>query len=184
MPYTHLNSLSAASLVPRLSTLFTSDPSCKSINSLVHLPKRYLRQILITQQHPVAPQGLLDVHRTPQPVFRPLVIHHHFSLSCLPHFSLSIYSVYLLAVLGLHCFVRAFSSYRKWGLLFTAARGLGNCASHGPEAAGSAVMAQGPGCSTACGIFLNQGSRPCALFWRADSYPLYHQGCPLQFFYF
>ena len=32
--------------------------------------------------------------------------------------------------------------------------------------------------STACGIFLDQGSNPCPLHWQADSYPLRHQGSP------
>ena len=31
-------------------------------------------------------------------------------------------------------------------------------------------------CSTACGIFLNQGLNPCPLHWQADSYPLHSQG--------
>ena len=30
--------------------------------------------------------------------------------------------------------------------------------------------------STACGIFLDQGSNPCPLHWQVDSYPLSHQG--------
>ena len=33
-------------------------------------------------------------------------------------------------------------------------------------------------CSSACGIFLDQGSNPCPPHWQADSSPLYHQGCP------
>ena len=32
--------------------------------------------------------------------------------------------IYLLAVLGLHCCVRAFSSCSEWGLLFVAVHGL------------------------------------------------------------
>ena len=30
------------------------------------------------------------------------------------------------------------------------------------------------------GIFLDQGSNPCALHWRADSLPLDHQGSPVD----
>ena len=33
-------------------------------------------------------------------------------------------------------------------------------------------------CSTACGIFPDQGSNPCPLHWQADSQPLLHQGNP------
>ena len=48
--------------------------------------------------------------------------------------------------------------------------------------AGSVVMAQGPSCSAACGIFPDQGSNPCPLHWQADSQPLRHQGSPAIFF--
>ena len=34
----------------------------------------------------------------------------------------------------------------------------------------------------ACGIFPDQGSNLCPLYWQADSYPLYHQGSPSQYF--
>ena len=44
--------------------------------------------------------------------------------------------------------------------------------------AGSVVVAHGPSCSAACGIFPDQGSNPCALHWQADSQPLRHQGSP------
>ena len=44
--------------------------------------------------------------------------------------------------------------------------------------AGSVVVAHGPSCSTACGIFPDQGSNPCPLHWQADSQPLRHQGSP------
>ena len=37
-------------------------------------------------------------------------------------------------------------------------------------------------CFEACGIFLDQGSNTCLLPWQADSYPLYHQGSPLNHF--
>ena len=42
--------------------------------------------------------------------------------------------------------------------------------------AGSVVVAHGPSCSAACGIFPDQGSNPCPLHWQADSQPLRHQG--------
>ena len=44
--------------------------------------------------------------------------------------------------------------------------------------AGSVVVAQGPSCSAACGIFPDQGSNPCPLHRQADSQPLRHQGSP------
>ena len=48
--------------------------------------------------------------------------------------------------------------------------------------AGSVVVAHGPSCSAACGIFPDQGSNPCPMHWQADSQPLRHQGNPLQLF--
>ena len=44
--------------------------------------------------------------------------------------------------------------------------------------AGSVVVAHGPSCSAACGIFPDQGSNWCPLHWQADSQPLCHQGSP------
>ena len=50
--------------------------------------------------------------------------------------------------------------------------------STGSRRAGSVIMAHGPSCSAACGIFPDQGSNPCPLHWQADSQPLCHQGSP------
>ena len=50
--------------------------------------------------------------------------------------------------------------------------------STGSRHAGSVVVAHGLSCSTACGIFPDQGSNPCPLHWQADSQPLHHQGSP------
>ena len=47
---------------------------------------------------------------------------------------------------------------------------------------GSVIVAHGPSCSTACGIFPDQGSNPCPLHWQADSQPLCHQGSLLLLF--
>ena len=49
----------------------------------------------------------------------------------------------------------------------------------GSRRAGSVVVAHGPSCSAACGIFRDQGSNPCPLHWQADSQPLHHQGSPI-----
>ena len=51
--------------------------------------------------------------------------------------------------------------------------------STGSRRAGSIVVAHGPSCSAACGIFPDQGSNPCPLHWQADSQPLRHQGSPV-----
>ena len=51
--------------------------------------------------------------------------------------------------------------------------------STGSRRAGSVVMAHGPSCSAACGIFPDQGWNPCPLNWQADSQPLRHQGSPV-----
>ena len=50
--------------------------------------------------------------------------------------------------------------------------------STGSRRAGSAVVAHGPSCSAACGIFPDQGTNPCSLHWQADSQPLRPQGSP------
>ena len=48
--------------------------------------------------------------------------------------------------------------------------------STGSRRAGSAIVAHGPSCSAAYGIFPDQGLNPCPLHWQADSQPLRHQG--------
>ena len=50
--------------------------------------------------------------------------------------------------------------------------------STGSRRAGSVIVAHGPSCSVACGIFPDQDSNPCTLHWQADSQPLRHQGSP------
>ena len=54
--------------------------------------------------------------------------------------------------------------------------------STGSRRAGSVVVAHGPSCSAACGIFPDQGLNPCPLYWQADSQPLSHQGSPKLYF--
>ena len=53
--------------------------------------------------------------------------------------------------------------------------------STGSRRAGSVVVAHGPSCSPAGGIFPDQGSNPCPLHWQADSQPLRHQGSTVVF---
>ena len=56
--------------------------------------------------------------------------------------------------------------------------------STGSNRAGSVIVAHGPSCSAACGIFPDQGSNLCPLHWQADSQPLHHQGSPSWVFCF
>ena len=58
--------------------------------------------------------------------------------------------------------------------------GLSCLRSTGSRRAGSVVVAHGPNCSAACGIFPDQGSNPCPLHWQADSQPLCHHGSPFS----
>ena len=62
---------------------------------------------------------------------------------------------------GLCCSAPAFSSCDKRGLFFIA--------EHGLLIAVAVVAACGLSCSTACGIFPDQGLNPCPLYWQADS---------------
>ncbi|KAJ8797144.1 hypothetical protein J1605_017372 [Eschrichtius robustus] len=61
---------------------------------------------------------------------------------------------------------------------FTVKAMMKNSVSTGSRRAGSVVVAHGPSCSTARGIFPDQGWNPCPLHWQADSQPLRHQGSP------
>ena len=86
-------------------------------------------------------------------------------------------------MLDLRFCARAFYSCGEWGPLFIAVHGPLTVAaslvrSTGSRYAGSAVVAHGPSCSAACGIFPDQGSNPCPVHWQADSQPLRHQGSP------
>ena len=88
-----------------------------------------------------------------------------------------------MAALGLRYCAWAFPSCGEWGLLLVVVRRLliavaslccgtqtlGACASvvgaRGFLSAGLVVVAHGLSCSTACGIFLDQGLNPCPLHW-------------------
>ena len=92
-----------------------------------------------------------------------------------------------MAVLGLRFCARAFSSCGERGPLFIAVRGpltvaASRCGAQAPDAQSSVVVAHGPSCSAACGIFPDQGSNPCPLHRQADSQPLRHQGRPYDGF--
>ena len=84
-------------------------------------------------------------------------------------------------VLASHC--SGFSCCRAQAL---GHMGFSSCSSqaleHRLQCSERAVVVNGLSCSKACGIFLGQGSNPGLLHWRADSYPLHHQGRPTQWF--
>ena len=46
------------------------------------------------------------------------------------------------------------------------------------QSTGSTVVAHRLSCSAACGIFPDQESNRCLLYWQADSLPLNHEGSP------
>ena len=73
----------------------------------------------------------------------------------------------LLAASGGHSSSRCTGLSLSWPLLLR---------STSSRHAGLVVVAYGPSCSTACGIFPDQGSNPCPLHWQADSQPLRHRG--------
>ena len=93
-----------------------------------------------------------------------------------------------LAVLSLCCCAQAFSGCSEWGLLFSCGvqashcGGFSCCRAHALDTWASVVVAQALSCSSACGIFPDQGSNPCPLHWQADSYPLYHLGSHIPIF--
>ena len=81
----------------------------------------------------------------------------------------SVRGLSLVAASGGHSSSRCAGLSLAWPLLLR---------STGSRRAGSVVVAHGPSCSAACGIFPEQGSNPCPLHWQADSQPLRHQGNP------
>ena len=111
-------------------------------------------------------------------------------------FFLILFNRLVLAVLGLCCCVgfslvetsRSYSlivglrllnaatsfaaEHRPWGTWASV------IAAPGHWNTGSGVVAHGLSCFSACGIFLNQRSNPCALHYQADSLPPSHQGSP------
>ena len=83
--------------------------------------------------------------------------------------SVSVLGLSLAAASGGHSSSRCAGLSLSWPLLLR---------STGSRRAGSVIVAHGPSCSMACGIFPDQGSNPCPLHWQADSQPLRHQGSP------
>ena len=81
----------------------------------------------------------------------------------------SVRGLSLVAARGGHSSSRCAGLSLSWPLLLQ---------STGSRRAGSVIVAHGPSCSVACGIFPDQGSNTCPLHWQADSQPLRHQGSP------
>ena len=86
----------------------------------------------------------------------------------------SVRGLSLVVASGGHSSSRCAGLSLSWSLLLR---------STGSRRAGSVIVAQGPSCSAACGIFPDQGSNPCPLHWQADSQPLRHQGSPSSIFF-
>ena len=80
----------------------------------------------------------------------------------------------LVAASGVHSSSRCTGLSLLWPLLLQ---------STGSRREGSVIVAHGPSCSAACGIFPDQGSNPCPLHWQADSQPLRHKGSPQCFLF-
>ena len=83
---------------------------------------------------------------------------------------ISVRGLPLVAASGGHSSLRCAGLSLSWPLLLQ---------STGSRCAGSVVVAHGPSCSAARGIFPDQGSNQCPLHWQADSQPLRHQGSPV-----
>ena len=74
---------------------------------------------------------------------------------------------YFLAVLGLCCYMRAFSVCSEHGLLTAVASLVAEHRQWGMRA--SVVLEHGLSRPEACGIFPDQGSNSCLLHWQVDS---------------
>ena len=84
---------------------------------------------------------------------------------------------------------RLFSSCAEQGLPFCCGvqashcGGFSCCSAWVQGYTGPVVLGHRLSCSTACRIFLDQGSNLCLLHWQVDSLPLSHQGSPIILIY-
>ena len=113
----------------------------------------------------------------------------HCKLMFMPHFFFNFFFFYIyLWLCSVFVSVRGFSP-----VVASGGHSSSQCAglslsrplllrSTGSRRAGSVIVAHGPSCSMACGMFRDQGSNPCPLHWQADSQPLRHQGSPIPHF--
>ena len=86
----------------------------------------------------------------------------------------SVRGLSLVAASGGHSSSRCTGLSLSWPLLLR---------STGSRCPGSVIVAHGPSCSAAYGIFPDQGSNPYPLHWQADSQPLRHQGSPTAWYF-
>lgn len=71
------------------------------------------------------------------------------------------------------------SSCREWGLFSSCGAWVSHCSGFSCwRSTGSVVAGHGLSCSTAHGVFPDQGSNLCLLHWQANSLPLSHQEKP------
>ena len=78
---------------------------------------------------------------------------------------ISVWGLSPVAASGGHSSLQCVGLSLSWALLLR---------STGSRHSGSVIVAHGPSCSAACGIFPDQGSNPCPPHWQADSQPLCH----------
>ena len=83
------------------------------------------------------------------------------------------YLFLFLVVLHLHCCMQASSGCVVQASCYG---GFSCCAAQALGQTGSVTAAVWCSCSTACGIFLDQGLNPRPLHWKVDHHLLYHQG--------
>ena len=105
--------------------------------------------------------------------------------------------LFIFGVVDLCCCVGFFSSSGEWGMLslqashcrvwvlgawgsVVVAHGFTSCSSWTLEHRLSSCGTHGLSSSTACGIFPDQGSNLCLLYWQVDSLPVSHQGSPIH----
>ena len=124
----------------------------------------------------------LGVNTAPSPGTRPISGKQEHpggkmtSKNFLEKLDLKIFSKFYLlylAVLGLHCCARTFSSCGAWGFSLQWLLLPQRVVSSAPRLqqlwlVGSKVVARKLSCCSACGIFPDQGSNPCPLHWQAD----------------
>ena len=91
--------------------------------------------------------------------------------------------LFIFVCAGASLLLGLFCSWGEWGLLSSCVQasqcgGSFCCRARALELR-SIVMALGLSGSVACGIFLDQGPKPCLLHWQMDSSTLSHQESPL-----
>ena len=92
--------------------------------------------------------------------------------------TLSLFFKFICSCVGYSWLCRLFSSCGERGLLSSCCGGASHCRGFSVAETGSIAAAHGLSCSSACGIFLDQGSNLCLLHGWVDSLTLSHQGSP------